>query len=466
VRYRVVRAETRAPASERDGVVVLETTELHADDAAPPLARDLRYGVFAAAPDRPWSRAATAAVVVLPPVTDVELQASAVHVNGVWRTAPGAAETRVRRTTRCPPVGQHDGVTVPVVHAAFTDRDVEEGTEYFYGITAVYRDAMGRPLPAPTVVTSVVPRGDARPVGDLTVRPVGTGSSGRSRVLLTWSDAGEVRIHRAEAPPRWGYGETVALRVAGEYGQEVVGRRQVVDGVASVETEVPSGHQVYVPFAIGGSGAVVGTPVAIGVAEPVSGLAARRIDEVVVLSWVWPDRVGLAEASWVSDAGERRTRRISKAQYAEESGCRLRVDSGGTAEVRAMTVGPQGRAVSVPVQVQVSGPPVHVRYTITRPPGVRNRLSRQRVVSLLADRACADLTVELVLATGLVMPARAAQGRVLVRAGRLALTPGVPHAFTAEIPAGVRKPYWLRLFVAEPAGVAVVDPPISEIKVS
>src|SRR5262249_11343310 len=65
MQYRVLRAEGRAPASERDGVVVRETTELHADDAAPPLARDLRYGVFAAAPGRPWSRAATAAVMVL-----------------------------------------------------------------------------------------------------------------------------------------------------------------------------------------------------------------------------------------------------------------------------------------------------------------------------------------------------------------------------------------------------------------
>jgi hypothetical protein len=56
---------------------------------------------------------------------------------------------------------------------------------------------------------------------------------------------------------------------------------------------------------------------------------------------------------------------------------------------------------------------------------------------------------------------------VLVRTGRLTLTPDIPHAFIAEIPTGVRKPYWLRLFVTEPAaGIAVVDPPITEIRVS
>jgi hypothetical protein len=286
-------------------------------------------------------------------------------------------------------------------------------------------------------------------------------------VLLTWSDAGVVQIRRADEPPPWGHGEIVALRDIGGYGHEVVGRRRVADGVCSVEAEVPPGHHVYVPFAIGGSGAVVGASVATGVAEPVSSLAARRTGELVVLSWAWPDRVGVAEVTWVSAVGERRTRQISRAQYAEESGCRLPVASGGTVEVRAMTAGPLGVVMSPPARVPVTGPPVHLSYTVTRPPGVRNRLSRQRVVSVRADRACTDLTVELVLATGLVMPARPAQGQVLVRKDRLTLTPGVPLDFIAEIPTDVRKPYWLRLFVTEPAaGIAVVDPPIAEIKVS
>ena len=131
-----------------------------------------------------------------------------------------------------------------------------------------------------------------------------------------------------------------------------------------------------------------------------------------------------------------------------------------------MTTGPLGAAVSPPTRVTVAGPPVHLHYTVTRPPGMRNRLSRQRVVSVRADRACADLTVELVLAAGQVMPARPSQGQVLVRTGPLTLTPGVPHDFIAEIPTGIRKPYWLRLFVTEPAGIAVIDPPIAEIKVS
>jgi hypothetical protein len=466
IRYRVLRTEGHAPASERDGVVVLETTELHADDTDPPLARDLRYGVFAVARGRPWSRAATAAVVVLPPVTDVELQVGTASVTGTWRTAPGVVETRVRRASR-PPTSNDDGVAVLATQGSFTDHDVEEGTEYFYGIVAIYQDVAGRPLAAPMVVTSVVPRGDAQPVGDLTVQPIGTGSAGRSRVLLTWSDGGEVKIRRADEPPPWRPGEIVALRVVGGYGHEVVGRRQVVDGICSVEAEVPPGQHVYVPFAIGGSGAVVGASVASGVAEPVSGLAARRTDELVVLSWAWPDRVGVAEVTWVSASGEWRTRQISRAQYAEESGCRLPVGSGGTAEVRAMTTGPLGVVMSPPVRVSVSGPPVHLRYTVTRPPGVRNRLSRQRIVRLLADRVCTGLTVELVLATGHVMPARPAQGQVLVRAGGLTLAPDIPHDFVAEIPAGVRKPYWLRLFATEPAaGIAVVDPPIAEIKVS
>jgi hypothetical protein len=298
------------------------------------------------------------------------------------------------------------------------------------------------------------------------VQPIESSSAGRSRVRLTWSDGGEVRIRRADEPPPWGHGETVAPSVVGGYGHEVVGRRQVVDGVCSVEAEVPPGHHLYVPFAIGGSGAVVGSSVTVGVAVPVRGLAQRRIGELLVLSWEWPDGVGVAEVTWVSASGEQRTWQISKARYTEEAGCRLPVGNGGTAEVRALTTGPLGRAVSPPVRVSVSGPPVRLHYTVTRPPGVRNLLSRQRVVTIRVDRACTDVTVELVLAAGHVMPARPEQGRVLVRMGWLTLTPDSPHELIAEIPSGVRKPYWLRLFVAEPAGITVVDPPIAEIKVS
>ncbi|HSV66452.1 MAG TPA: hypothetical protein VLJ59_11175 [Mycobacteriales bacterium] len=463
VRYRVVRAEGRTPASERDGVVVAETTDSHAQDPRPPVARDLRYAVFASS-GRVWSRPATTALTVLPPVSDIKLRVDADHVLGVWVTQPGVVGVRVRRTVGRPPAGPDDGIVVPVSSGSFTDREVEEGVEYFYAVTAVYRDPAGRRLDAATQVESAVPRGAAQAVGDLMVRVADQGSTGR--VLLSWSGTGEVRIRRAATAPPWKQGTTVPVRLVEEYGREVAGPRRSTDGLTSMEAEIPPGHHVYVPFAIGGTGAVVGAPVVMGMIEPVRDLRARRNDDLVVLSWVWPDQVGIAEVAWTSSDGGTQSRRISRAQYADENGCRLPAGRGGIAEVRTVDLGPNGTAVSPPVVVTVSGPAVRLWYTIARPAGWRNALSRQRVVTVRVDRTCVDLTIQLVLCVGRVMPVRAEQGTDLYRQDRLALADGTPHTFEVGIPAAVRKPYWLRLFVPRPSGVVVLDPPVAEMKVS
>jgi hypothetical protein len=48
----------------------------------------------------------------------------------------------------------------------------------------------------------------------------------------------------------------------------------------------------------------------------------------------------------------------------------------------------------------------------------------------------------------------------------LTLLAGRPHALEVELPGTLPRPYWVRCF-AEPAGiVAVVDPPITELKVA
>jgi hypothetical protein len=471
VRYRVVRAEGRTPVGERDGTVVAETGDTHAEDADPPAARDLGYAVFAASGAR-WSRPAVASVRVVPPVAEVDVRAAVDHVVASWRAHPDTVEVRVRRAAGGPPAGPAGGAAVATTGASFTDRDVEEGVEYHYGLTAVYRDPAGREVLAPTVPVSVVPRAAATPVDDLAVRPFD--AAGGSRVRLSWTARGgaEVRVRRAAEPPPWGYGDTVPARLLEGYGREVAGARRTSGGLVTLEAESPAGYQVYVPFALGGTGAVVGTPVGVAVVAPVRDLRARRTGELVVLSWVWPERVGVAEVTWTTpqragSAGSVLTRQVSRAQYADGNGYRLPVGpGGGTAVVRVVAAGPAGTTVSPPVSVSVPGRPVRVSYRIDRMPGLRHRFSPVRTVTVQVDQACPDLAVELVLAFGTVLPTRASQGQVLARQEGLSLDPAGEHAFRVAVPAGARKPYWLRLFVVRPAGAVVEDPPIAQMKVS
>ena len=44
------------------------------------------------------------------------------------------------------------------------------------------------------------------------------------------------------------------------------------------------------------------------------------------------------------------------------------------------------------------------------------------------------------------------------------IEPGVPVQLEAAVPA-LRRPYWLRCFLAEPAPALLVDPPVDQLKV-
>ena len=48
----------------------------------------------------------------------------------------------------------------------------------------------------------------------------------------------------------------------------------------------------------------------------------------------------------------------------------------------------------------------------------------------------------------------------------ITITPGVPLVLPEVAVPPLRKPYWLRCFLVEPAPALLVDPPVSQLKVS
>jgi hypothetical protein len=469
VRYRVVRGEGRVPASPGDGVEIEETTSTRSTDPTPPVAQETHYAVFATA-DRGgiWSRAATTSIRLVPVVGEVTLDTRADQIAASWTAHPSLVKVLVRRTNRRPPAGADDGKPLSAGRTSFVDRAVSEGEQYYYGITAVYHDERRREVRSATTVVPASPRSEARPLDGLEVLPIAA-DRGAVRVRLSWpTAAGQIRVRYASAPPVWEFGAVISVAELDRFGREAVGALEV-DGARTVlEVDVPTGPRVYVPFAIGGSGAVVGRPVEVGQTEPVRQLQARRTGAQLVLSWIWPVEVNLAEVTWVRPDDDPLIRRLTRSEYLNGSGCVLPVGhGGGRATVVALTIGPTGTpGRSAPSEVEVAGRAIGISYQLSRSPGLRNRLSRRRLLRLVADQSCTGVALAVVVTPGLVMPLRVEQGTVVERFTDLAFSPGAPLAFELELPDGVRKPYWIRCFATSPEHVTMVDPPVAELKVA
>ena len=251
------------------------------------------------------------------------------------------------------------------------------------------------------------------------------------------------------------------------FGREVVGAQFSEGDTMVVEAEVPTGPQVYVPFTVGGTGAVVGRAVALGQTEAVRQIHARRTGARAVLTWVWPPDVRLVEVVWSVPGREDERQRLTLAQYKNGDGCVLQVGpGGGTAAVRSISFGPLGETFSAPVAVTVEGRAVQLSYSVRRPSSFKERFSRRRVVDLRADEDCSGVDLSVVIASGLAMPLRVEAGMTIFRFRGLRVSRQASMPLEFEIPAHVPRPYWIRCFVDQPSTVTLVDPPISDLKVS
>jgi hypothetical protein len=470
VRYRVVRTEGRPAASPQDGAVVAETTELSCSDARPPVARRLQYTVFATTDGRVWSRPAAAKMVlVLPPAGDVAVRADPDRVTATWKVHPDAYAVRVRRTEVRPPTGPGDGVPVAASRTTFADTAVREGTTYHYALVTVYRDEQGRDVEGRSVLVSATPQSAAAAVLGLTAETISVAND-IARIRLRWprSAGSAVRIRYSNRPPQWTEGAVVPVDQIEHYGTEAAGDQGGPGAQGILEADVPLGYHVFVPFALGGTGAVVGRAVGLGVIDSVRQLEIRRTGTRATLSWVWPPEVNLAEVEWSEPTEAPVVRRITRGQYTSGGGLTLTVGpQGAVASVRAIVVGSLGEAVSPPAVATVEAQALRLSYRVARPSRLASLRSAQPwKMRITVDNDCSGVDLSLVVARGLVVPLRPDQGIVVQRFTDLTLAAGVPLELEVPPPHGISRPYWIKCFVTRPASVMVTDPPINEMKVA
>lgn len=201
-----------------------------------------------------------------------------------------------------------------------------------------------------------------------------------------------------------------------------------------------------------------------------TGIDFQRLGDAVVVSWVWPQGVGIAEVVWTAqddaalddaapdDSGRCR---ITRQEYRSAGGCRLQLGS-GTARVRVRGIEDNegADACSEAVEIVVPATAPRVRYTVVR----RKALFGPRTArfTFTANRRTPECTVLVVASEGRTMPQRRGEGQVLHRFCRQ-LRAEEPVELTVELPK-LRRPYWLRCFTEEPSAVGLVDPPTAQLK--
>jgi hypothetical protein len=451
----VVRAEGRVPVDAEDGVTVAgEAGQTVCVDPKAPAAVLVGYAVFASTEDGPWSRPANASLEVLPGVTNVRLTAENGVVDGRWTIHPEVVRVQVHRD---------DGREIPTSgRTHFRDRTAAEGAEHTYTFVAHYHRADGSTAPSAPVRMRTADTGRLLPLRALSLKAVF--DDARPKVALAWKQQpdSDIVIRRAATPCPWEFGEAVSFDDLADYGEEVVGDRAEQDGWCTLTAEVPIGRFHYVPFTIGPGGAVRGHGDGLGVVVPVHGIRHQRFGERLTLAWQWPAEAGIAQVRWRTEHGSGQFE-ITRQQYQSGGGCHVDVGPGrATVRVRTRAVTEAGDCFSPDIELVVPERAPTVTYSVdmTRRPVVGGGTVRVR---LSADQDIAQVVVVVVAAQGAVMPRRPADGTQLLR-GQQVLGPNRDVVLTAELPR-LRKPYWVRCFV-ETEGVRLVDPSVSQLKVS
>ncbi|MFD3684295.1 hypothetical protein ACFWTE_05695 [Nocardiopsis sp. NPDC058631] len=466
--HRVAR-RTGRPGTARE-VPVGEVSGTEITDVGAPVGTQIRYAVVAVRDGRAVSEPVeTHPVVITPEVCALRVCADDVSVSASWRIPAEAVRVEVRRGEGAAPRGAGDGARVETDGAGFRDVDVRPDTEYFYLVRAVYLASDGRARASEGLVRRASPGPLPAPVRDLSVSP-----DGGTRVWARWTrpSRGRVVLRVGPEPARWAPGTVADPEELASHGPEVLQEPgpspegEPGPGQERVELCLGAGTSHVLAATVAGGRAVVGDSVRITTAPPVEGLCAERFDTSVRLVWTWPDGAAAALVSWRSDLpgvpGSRSANalRCTRRQYEANGGFEAPMGPDEVrANVRAVVVSGGEEAVSAPAFVTVAGRAV-IAYRV-EPAGL---LRRERVVHLVAERACAMPEVSVVYAEGAVQPHSGDQGRVLATLPARRLGAGERVSVRVRPPRGSGDG-WLMCFPADDDRAARLrQPSVKELR--
>jgi hypothetical protein len=418
------------------------TARTAVEDLEPPTGRPLTYQVVTQDPDYDGpSKGIHADVVFTPPVTGlVARQVSNGGVTGRWRARADVWETQVWRTPAGTSADPADGAPIPSQADRFHDRGAPPG-RHVYSVVPIYQDPESRrayPGEYSSVEVEVFDR-PPQPRADVD----GGQQHGASDVVLRWDQlppGASLLLRRAAAEPAGAAGESLTLEDACSIG-EPVADGEALTGTTGCVT-LPAGRWLLVPFSVAGNLAVRGRSITVVVVPPVSNPEAVRTGPKVLVSWEWPEGLGLARVVWRTGGAEvvrevtiSEFRRLGAVAFSGSDAAEAQISGVVRSGTDVLTSAP----VTAPVTAQTPTLTFHVQRVWpwqlrrTRPyrlHGPRWWCARRRIV-IMADLPCAVLRLEMYARS----PAGGANSEKAVCAiDDLELGPGRPHEVSLDLP--------------------------------
>jgi hypothetical protein len=431
----------------RDSVVVCEETGgLEATDEDPPGGTPLIYRVHTLRDGNPSARPArTGKITVLREVLDLDLRGEPDSVSGRWRLPVGASGAEVSRDER--PLRD-------VRSSTFVDQDVRPGRSYDYVVRATYRLADGTTARSDGVHASAQCQEIPRPVTDLAAEFDG------DEVTARWTPppSGDVEVLAlgpgADPPDQ----DVVPVKKARSYGSVVKAVGPAGAGRLRGRLNAANKRQKLVPVTVLGELAAIGTPCTVDVRHGlVRSLRLSRRGATVQLTWEWPTGATTARVVWRTSAKptgptdpNASVHDVTRVTY-DSSGVSLPVPAGdhwfGVCTVlsdgSARTYGPL-------VLKQETTVPT-VGYTIER---ARFWQPSRRVLVVRGEPGM-ELPDIVLTAKASIRPLDADDGEQLLHID--ASTAPLRKEFT--VPAGLRRPVYLRAFARDERLVLVPSRP-------
>lgn len=342
----------------------------------------------------------------------------------------------------------------------------------------IKRDATADRSPLQNLRTEPDPK-LLKPVTDLGIRPM----RGRTDVVqLSWSlpPAGLVALRMAGERPPWLPATIIARGDINGYGRPVDANGVLgPDRRMSCEITLPQVRTFVTAITVGETDAAVGRTVEITREAPVRGLSARRFEDEVRLTWIWPGEAAAAYVAWQPSAAledqhgppaSRQQRTCSRREYEAEGGfAAVMGHSAQRVEVWAVIRANGEEHVTVPAEIEVPAMGTPVYYDFRPAPGFRNGFLRlvgrwrQRELRLSAELPCVLPDLIVVERRHSAIPLAPHDGIVVARLRGGPIGPNTPVRTTIKL--GAHGPSWIACFIdpARPLGarsrVTLLGPP-------
>ena len=448
IRYRVIRQIGTPAGAPSAGRLLVETTDPYATDGEPVFGERLYYTVFATRGAGIWSDGTSAdQVLLLPEVSECELEAQDASVLGSWKVAPGTTDVLVTRAEGSSELTPADMHPIPASLAGFHDTQALPGTRYYYRIRAVYVSGTGERWVTAGTGRWAAPEAPLEVVRELRAELL---PGAELEVTLSWrtEKTAVVTVYRSDRPPPWRPGTYIGLPELAGYGRPVSGEPVPgAEGTGQLRLRAANGRSYFCAITVGVARVMIGASVPVAVMRPVTGLRAERRSGKLWLDWQWADDCHVCQVQWRHEEDEERTTpavECGRRRFDDDGGFSMAIGPRpGVVSVRSVYRDAGGEIVSEPAEKAVPAGDVIVCYAFRR----RKRWLpwRQSQLVLTADQAIRMPPLVVVHTTGRVMPLRAEQGTPILRWPGAELSPST--SFSVRIPAPPhRGPDWLTCF--------------------